>query len=210
MRKIILFSYYNFLLKDIYNRSLKQNGFTPMGVCWRDRKSQYIRFKILTDLLKRFSDNEKMKVADIGCGYAELLNYFIEMKKKYLYEGYDINRKMINFCNERFNDFKFYLNDYPKNFCNVSVISGTYNYAVTQDIESWEQYLLYNLSRCYVNSNLGLVLNLQFKKKRMIINNIYYTEISYMLSLLKRKFTRVEKYYSFNSSNDIYFIIYKN
>ncbi len=210
MKRSILYKYYNFLIKDTYNISLKKNGFTPMGVCWRNRKSQYMRFQVLTNLLKRFSNNERIKIADIGCGYAELLNYFIEMKKSYFYEGYDINKNMINYCTEKYVDFKFYVNDYPKNLCNVSVISGTYNYAVTQDIESWEKYVIHNLLKCFENSDLGLVFNLQFKKKRIIRNNIYYTEIPYMLNLLKKSFVRVEKFYSFNSCDDIYFLVYKN
>ena len=73
-----LLIHYNFLLQDTYNRTLKHNGFTPCGVCWNSKKSQYIRFDVLTSLLKKFSFNTRLKIADVGCGYAELLNYFSE------------------------------------------------------------------------------------------------------------------------------------
>ena len=55
-------------------------------------------------------------------------------------------------------------------------MSGTYNFAVTKDIESWEKYIIHNLSQCLKRSNLGIVFNLQFEKKRSIRNNIYYTK----------------------------------
>ena len=64
--KKILFKYYNFLLQDTYNRTLKHNGFTPCGVCWNSKKSQYIRFDVLTSLLKKFSFNTRLKIADVG------------------------------------------------------------------------------------------------------------------------------------------------
>ena len=36
--------------------------------------------EILTSLFKKFSLKSKLRIADIGCGYAELLNYFYQCK----------------------------------------------------------------------------------------------------------------------------------
>ena len=166
MKKKILFKYYNFLLQDTYNRTLKHNGFTPCGVCWNSKKSQYIRFDVLTSLLKKFSFNTRLKIADVGCGYAELLNYLIQKNIIFEYEGYDINKQMINYCKNKFFNFNFYLNNSPINYCDVCVMSGTYNYAVTDNIESWESYVIHNLSECLKKSRLGIAFNLQFEKKR--------------------------------------------
>jgi len=59
-------------------------------------------------------------------------------------------------------------------------------------------------------SKLGLIFNLQFTKKESFIkNNIYYTNIDFMLNKLKKEFSKVTKFYSTKSLNDIYFIILK-
>ncbi len=210
MKKIILYKYYNILLQETYNNSLKIHGFTPEGVYWNDKNSQYKRFSIITFLLNRFSKYKNLKIADIGCGYAELLNYFILKNMKFEYEGYDINKKMIEYCKEKFKNKNFYLKSYPISQCDVSVMSGTYNYAVTEDIKSWESYVLDNLKDCYEKSKLGIIFNLQFEKKKAIRNYIYYTEIDFMLNLLKKNFKRIDKFYTFNSRKDIHFVIYKN
>ncbi len=210
MTKKIIFKYYNILIQSIYNRALKRNGYTPLGVCWNSKVSQYKRFKILTSLLENFSSKKLLKLADIGCGYAELLSYLKQENKIYLYEGYDINKKMIEFCKKKFVSQKFFVKNHPIKSCDVSIMSGTYNYAVTDDIVLWEEYILHNLSKCFEKSNLGIVFNLQFEKKRTIRNNIYYTEVWYMLKLLKNNFKNVVKYYSLNLKHDIFFIIYKN
>ena len=210
MKKEFLYKYYNFLLKNTYNRTIKHNGFTPCGVCWNSKRSQYVRFNILTNLVKRFSLNHHLKIADIGCGYAELLNYFLKENKNFLYEGYDINKKMINHCKDKFKNFNFYLKSFPVNNCDLAIMSGTYNYAVTNNIQYWEDYLVYNLSKCINKCRLGIIFNLQFEKKRTIRNNIYYTNITYMFDLLSDKFIRVEKFFSNKSSKDVYFLIYKN
>lgn len=210
MKNIFLFSFYDILLKDTYNKSLEYNGFTPNGVCWSSKKSQYIRFRVLTSLFKKFPIQKKLKIADIGCGCAELLNYFYQQKIDCIYEGYDINKNMIGYCKKKFENINFFLKNYPTNICDISVMSGTYNYAVTEDIVSWEKYILFNLSKCLNKSSFGIVFNLQFEKKRSIRNNIYYTEITYMFAMLKDKFKKVEKFYSYNSPKDIYFLIYRN
>ncbi len=210
MKKALLYKYYNFLLQDTYNRTLKHNGFTPCGVCWNSQKSQYIRFNILTFLVQRFSLDGRLQIADVGCGYGELLNYFLKEKKKFLYEGYDINKKMIDYCKNKFKFFKFYLKNFPVHNCDIAIMSGTYNYAVTNNVLSWEDYLIHNLSECINKCKLGIIFNLQFEKKRSIRNNIYYTNITYMHNLLSKNFKRVEKFFSNRSSKDIYFLIYRN
>ena len=80
MRNIILYNYYDFLLQGIYNKLLSIYGYTPEGVYWSSKKSQYIRFEILTSLFKKFSSKSNLRIADIGCGYAELLNFFYQCK----------------------------------------------------------------------------------------------------------------------------------
>ena len=67
-------------------------------------------------------------------------------------------------------------------------MSGTYNYAVTDDLNLWENYIIQNLIKCYKRSNYGIIFNLQFGKSRFIRNNIYYTQITFMLNLLKKLF----------------------
>ena len=126
-----------------------------------------------------------------------------------MYEGYDINKQMIDFCRKRFLRFNFFCDARPVNDCDVCLMSGTYNYAVTDDVELWESYFLYNISLCLDKCRLGLIFNLQFEKKRSIRNSIYYTNIHYMLNLLRAKFSNIEKYSSANTGKDVYFIIYK-
>ena len=210
MKRLILFKYYNLLLTDIYNRTLKKNGFTPLGVCWNSTKSQYNRFQILLKLLGKFSFQHSIKLADVGCGYGEFLVFLRKNRIHYSYEGYDINKKMIEFCKKKFQKDYFYINSQPLNSCDVSVMSGTYNYAVTDDLNLWEEYIINNLLKCFKKSNLGILFNLQFNTHRLIKNNIYYTESSFMMRLLKKHFNYVEKYISAKSKNDIFFIIYKN
>ena len=76
--------YFNSLLNQTYNQNLKKYGFTPYGLFWVSKKSQYSRFDIIYKLLKeRIKNNIKIEIADIGCGYASFLNFLNHKKDKF-------------------------------------------------------------------------------------------------------------------------------
>ena len=82
MKQLFLSKYYNFLLEDIYNRALKKNGFTPLGVCWNNSTSQYNRFKVIMKLFGKFP-SKRNKLADVGCGYGEFFFFFKKRKNQF-------------------------------------------------------------------------------------------------------------------------------
>ena len=196
----------NELIKT-YRRNIKRFGFTPMGVFWNSKTSQYNRFKVIFKLLFRYSSLKKLEIADIGCGYGEFLKFLKENKSNYSYKGYDINSEIIKFCNKRFTDKLFEVSDFPQKKCDFCIISGTYNYAVIDDLGLWESYIIKNLVECFKMCNLGIIVNFQVSNFKKIKNNIFYTDINSMGSLLRKKFKNVEHFEDTLTSNDVYFII---
>ena len=202
--------FFNALIVKTYNKNLVKNGFTPIGLFWSSKKSQYSRFDTLLFLVKKMDLKKKIRLADVGCGYGSLLNYLKEKKFNCEYFGYDINKKLIDYCNENYPQNFFKCSFFPSEKVDLSVISGTYNFTVTEDIYQWEEYIIYNLKKCMENSKYGLIFNLQFSKKSSFIrNNIYYTNIQKMFNRLSDEFNNVTKFYSSKNFKDIYFTILK-
>ena len=97
-----LFQFFNSLLTDIYNRNVKRFGYTARGLFWNSKDSQFKRFKIITKLIEEHINLETTKIADVGCGYGDLLTYFQkELKVKFNYDGYDINKHFIGLCKKK-------------------------------------------------------------------------------------------------------------
>lgn len=208
--KIIQYIYFNSILKGIYNRNLETYGFTPEGLFWSSKKSQYDRFTTFLYLIKSLKGTEKLKIADVGCGYGSLLVFLKKYKLQFSYVGYDINEKLINYCNNKYFNNQFICSYFPTTDADISIISGTYNYAVTDEVCNWEKYIIFNLKKCFAYSKLGLIFNLQFtKQKSTIRNNIYYTNIDFMMKQLRKNFANVSKFYSSRNKQDIYFIVLK-
>ena len=202
----------NSLLIRTYRKNVKKYGFTPRGLFWNSRESQENRFKILSKLLLKYSKNidNEIRIADIGCGYGDLNSYLLEnFVKKFSYKGYDINPQFIDYCKtlNKNNENFFSVSDHPLETCDFSIMNGTYNYAINENIYRWEKYLIHNLEKCYKYSKVGIIFNLQHSKSTKIVNSIFYTSRFSMEEKLKRVFNVVNSFYFNTTPNDVYFVI---
>ena len=199
----------NLFLIRIYRKNTQRFGYTPIGVFWNSKESQYSRFKFLINLIEEQLDDNKCNIADIGCGYGELLIFLRTRNIIYNYRGYDINSEIVSYCNNRFPGKLFYVAEYPKEKCDFCIISGTYNYAVIDNTNLWEKYILHNLVECFKMCNLGIAVNFQIASSKKIKNKIFYTDIISMKNLLEKKFKIVKYFFDKRTKNDVYFLLLK-
>ena len=98
----IFLKWTNYILVYIYKKNVKKFGFTPRGLFWNSKESQENRFKILNELLLKYTkvkNDNIISIADIGCGYGDFYLYLKKyFDRKFTYKGYDINIDFINFC----------------------------------------------------------------------------------------------------------------
>ena len=211
MLKSFLFNYYNSKINKVYTQNINNLGYIPNGVFWNSTNSQFSRFEFLVKLIKQNSEGILSNIADVGCGYGAFLNFLLLNKVKFKkYRGYDINPKLIQFCKRNYPNYLFFINHAPIKKCDFSIMSGTYNFSITENVSRWENYILLNLEDCYKVSERGIIFNLQFSNISMIKNKIYYTNSKEMIKKLKLKFGNVEQFYDTKTKNDVYFLIKKS
>ena len=151
---------------------------------------------------------KEIKIADIGCGFGDFFEFLEEKKDlNYFYKGYDINPLMISYCKKKFNSKLFELSDEPKEICDYSIISGTYNYAIYDDIDLWERYLIFNLKKCLKKSSKGIIFNLQISSKSKIVNNIYYAGYDSIGKILNSNFNIKVSHIDKITPNDVYYVL---
>ena len=167
---------------------------------------------IVDHLQPKFFNNIET-VVELGCGYGDFYLYLKKyFDRKFTYKGYDINIDFINFCkntNKENNEF-FFVSDHPLDNSDFSIMNGTYNYAVYNSINKWEEYLIYNLKKCFENSNKGIIFSLQNSTSPKIVNSIYYTSRILMEKKLKEIFKNVYSFYFKSTPNDVYFVILRD
>ena len=71
-------------------------------------------------------------------------------------------------------NINFFVSDSPSEACDFSIMNGTYNFAVYENLKLWEKYVEYNLTKCFQKSDKGMIFSLQQAKYSEIVNSIYY------------------------------------
>ena len=205
-----LFKLINKNLIKVYQSTIEKFGYSAMGLHWSSKYSQEKRFLIMRNLMRKYIGNNGAKIADLGCGFGDFYEFLRKRNCSYVYKGYDINPKMINYCKRKFKSNVFEVSDEPIEICDFTIISGTYNYAIYNNTNLWERYLIYNLKKCFMKSTGGLIFNLQVSSKSKIVNNIYYAGHDSFNKILKQNFKNFFYYSNENTPNDGYYVLLRN
>ncbi len=180
MRKMLRALRFRKLITEVYTKRFNKYGRQPSGIYWSDEQRQCSRFKIILDQVAAIIPQGSVSIADVGCGYGALADYLRNSGDsdhvRYHYAGYDINPALINACRGTHGipATQFKLGDCPTETVDFSVMSGTYNMAVTRDVAHWESYILSCLSSCWRYSNRGMVFNLLASDNSYISEGMLY------------------------------------
>ena len=173
---------YSKRVKNVYTKRFAKYGRSPSGVYWSNVERQQSRFKIILDQILYVKPRGRISIADVGCGYGALLEFIWENSayNRMLYTGYDINPALIAACRShpKFPADAFNIGDCPNVRTDFSLMSGTYNMAVTDDAADWEKYFLDCLAKCWKYSSEGMVFNLLCGEEAHISDGrLYYCNV---------------------------------
>ena len=149
-----MFVSFNSRIASVYDKRFKLLGARPEASFWFSGFRQETRFEIITNEIRSLDPDRSVSICDLGCGYgayAEYLNYKTTPKIS-SYLGLDVSAAVIKFCKSKYYYpwAKFETANKSKNNMDYTVMSGTFNYAVTSDVEKWEVHLFKNLSHPYL------------------------------------------------------------
>ena len=166
------FSYLEYKINNSYTNRLIKYGNSPQGLFWKNSFTQIHRFELIITALNKYYDLKKFTICDIGCGYGKFFEFLRDKLKKstFQYQGCDLNNKLIDYCTKIYSDknCKFYKKSSPKGVVDFSVMSGTFNLSVTDDIKIWEKYILKNLASIWKQTDKIMAFNLLNQNERKI------------------------------------------
>jgi SAM-dependent methyltransferase len=86
-------------IRELYEKSAREQGDSPLGVGWKDQESHNLRLKILSEV----GISNGCSILDVGCGYGALLKYLMNKGVAGIkYTGIDIVEPLIEMANKRF------------------------------------------------------------------------------------------------------------
>ena len=194
--KLLIYKLLNKQISNIYNNRFDNYNNTPKGVFWNSKFSQDLRLNIILNKILQNAKSEEFSIADIGCGYGRLYEIIKEknLENKIRYCGFDINKKLINFCknNKNFENVEFSINTFPFEKTDYVVMSGTYNLTPTNNISLWEDYIIKNLTSNWKLVKKAMIFNCLIKEKREINKALYYTELLWIKRICENNFGEIQ------------------
>ena len=205
------FSYLEYKINNSYKNRLMKYGNSPQGLFWKNSFTQIHRFELIVTTLNKYYNLKKFTICDIGCGYGKFLEFLRNElnESAFQYQGCDLNNKLIEYCTKNYSNrnFKFYKQSSPKGFVDFSVMSGTFNLSVTEDIKIWEKYILKNLNNIWKQTNKIMAFNLLHHDEKKIKQGLYYTEKNWIKDTCEHNFGKTEIIFSSILPDDILIIV---
>jgi len=90
-----------------YEGRLEKYGVSMKTLGWKDKKQQYLRFHVLSQI----DELNNSSILDIGCGFGNYYKYLIGLGLSVNYTGYDISPKLIEIAKKKNLGAKFEIKD---------------------------------------------------------------------------------------------------
>ena len=205
------FSYLEYKINNSYSNRLIKYGNCAQGLYWKNSFTQTHRFELIISALNKNYNLKKFTICDIGCGHGKFFEFLMNKlnKSTFQYQGCDLNSKLIDYCAKKFSNTncKFYKKSLPKGNVDFSIMSGTFNLSVTNNIAVWEKYILKNLTNIWQQTNKIMAFNLLHQDKKVIKKGLYYTNKNWIKDICEQKFGKTEIIFSSILPDDILIMV---
>ena len=147
-------------IKDFMEETLDKHGHTPLGVGWRSRENQFLRFDqfryLFTGRAEPFSLN------DLGCGLAGLYEWTKERGLPVSrYVGYDLSERMVADARALHPNSvaHFVQAERPSEIADFSIGCGIFNTRLDESDTAWTEYMRSVVRTLAESSRVGFAFN---------------------------------------------------
>lgn len=175
-------------VRDLYEKSLREHGASPMGVGWRDTRTHQLRFDRLSQLIDA---GGAVSINDLGCGYGAFLGYLKGrgVKVKH-FRGLDISERMLEEARRRHPKGEWILGSRLAAMADYSVASGIFNVRLKASRASWRRFIVRTLDELNRFSKRGFAFNLLTSDVDYREPHLYYADPCEFFDLCKRRYSK--------------------
>jgi SAM-dependent methyltransferase len=146
-------------ISNLMEETLEREGETVLGVGYRSRENQALRFSQILRLIDR--DTQPFSVNDLGCGFADLYGFIrgrqLPMR---LYRGYDLSEKMLAVAAKRVGpDAELIQADRVTESADYSFACGVFNARLEAAEDEWLAYMKSVVHNLQKHSTRGFAFN---------------------------------------------------
>ncbi len=180
------------LVKSYYENIFLKFKSGPKAANWSSKQSQFLRFKILSEV----SDLNNKSIHDVGCGLGDFYFYLRKKINKFNYLGSDISpiiinkaKKKINSNNSNFQCLDL-LKDKKIKKCDFVITSGLFNVKDKNSNQLWEKFIKKMIQKMFVLSKKGIAFNMMKFNVDYKDNHLYYQSIDKLICFLEKEISK--------------------
>lgn len=147
-------------IKTFMEETLDKHGHAPLGVGWRSRENQFLRFDQFSHLFE--GREEPFSLNDLGCGLGGLYEWTMERGLPVSrYVGYDISQRMVADARalHKADNAHFVHSVAPTEIADFSIGCGIFNTRLDESEEAWAEYMRGVVRQLAENSRVGFAFN---------------------------------------------------
>jgi len=180
-----------------YESCLQKYGDTHKGIDWPNAEDMLIRYKVMLDIKKFDSiDEKKSSILDFGCGTAKLLEFMNENNyAEFQYSGLDISQKFIDVCVSKFPKTEFYCLDVLKKQLLIEqvdyiIMNGVFTEKRDLAFEEMYAYFTQMLETIFPFCKRGIAFNAMSKAVDWEREDLFHLPLDLLASFLSKKLSR--------------------
>ena len=179
-------------VNQYYTDKVRANGATPQGVDWNSKESQFLRFSILSGVIR---EQDGFSLIDYGCGFGSMLEYLDANFSGYKYYGFDISEEMIRQGMQLHPgrpDASWYSNYEEVPAADYVIASGIFNVRLDTSDEDWLKYILDTLHAIDKKAKKGFAFNMltSYSDREYMKDYLYYADPLFIFDYCKKNFSR--------------------
>jgi SAM-dependent methyltransferase len=173
--------------KQLNNSTWEERKHNEDNPFWESKEAQFSRFYAFT---KGLDFNKDKTVLDVGCGFADFVDYCKEKNvKMQSYVGVDIVEEIVEKAKEKHPDLEIQLRDiqkepFPENSFDFVIASGIFAFEHTD----WDQYVIEMCKNMLNTCKIGVGIN--FIKEGIEVNGFHGDNENRIVNLLKENVTK--------------------
>jgi SAM-dependent methyltransferase len=178
-------------VNSYYSEKIAAHGATPKGVDWNGEESQFLRFQILSEVMRGV---EYFSILDYGCGFGSLYQFLEKTDRKFDFFGFDVSQNMIDAAQASFADRKNaeWSIALPEKKFDFTVASGIFNVRLDTPHAEWMEYILETLNTFDKISTKGFSFNVltKYSDAEYMKDYLYYADPLVLFDYCKKHFSR--------------------
>ena len=197
--------------KNFYNGCLSKHGKSAKGLNWKNKQTQFLRFKILS----RIGKINNHSIHDFGCGFGDLFTLLKKDHNSFDYIGTDISQEMISIARQKHKSKNFFVFDlinsnFQSSFVKDYVISSGV-FTVKNEISNglWLKYLFKGVEKMFNYSRLGIGFNLMTSEVDFKDKNLFYIDPITIIKFLEKNISSKVKIINSYNLWDYTVFVYK-